>query len=398
MQTPMVEEDEIDLRPYIATILRRWRLIAAIAAIAIAVAAAVSLASPTQYEATAAVAIAPPGAQPTPQAKAYTDLATSDAVVAPLAEELAANGGPALPAAELRSKLGAAPGSEPRLVGLTVRDTDADRAARIASAWVPVFARVAANSLNNPAETLADLERQLAAAREQLAAAETELAAQERQGGAADLEARVAAAQRNLQDLYAARAALPPAREQLAAIRTRAASRDPASTADAADQLEAAGLAARLVGYGSPPSLPAPGAAAPTNAALVAYLDSLARLLDRRAAGLDGEIAATRAALLDAQAALQNAQDARAPVQTRRDALRRTVLDLERRAVQIDVASRSGVNRVRPVGDAAPRAVPLPRSTSRNVALGAIVGLMAGTAAAFGWEWLAARRAPAPQG
>ncbi len=392
MQTPTVEEDEIDLRPYIATILRRWKLIAAITAIAAGAAAAVSLAAPTQYEATSTAAIAPAGAQPTPQAKAYTDLATSDAVVAPLAQELASSsGGAAPPPAELKSKLRAATGSEPRLVTLAVRDTDPDRAARIASAWAPLFARVANSTLNSSRETLADLQGQAAAAREQLRQAEEQVAAQERSDGVADLAAQAAARQKTLQDLYATKAALPSARERLAALRSRAASRDPSSPADPADELAAMQVAARLVGENV--LLPAPGAVAGRSAAaLAAYLDGLARLIDERSAAIDGEIAAARTALLETQARLQAAQDAQSPLVARRDGLRQMVADLEKRAAQIAVALQAGANQVRPVGEAPPQATALPRGTARNAAVAAMLGLMVGVAAAFGVEWLAGRR------
>ena len=90
-------EDEIDLRVYIKTLIRHWRLIAVATLLAGVVALAVSFASPSKYKATAVLLIPRPFYQiqvstrdPEPDGywrqqlltgKAASDLATSDALL-----------------------------------------------------------------------------------------------------------------------------------------------------------------------------------------------------------------------------------------------------------------------------------------------------------------------------
>ena len=89
----MVEEDEIDLRPYLMTILRHWKLIGGITIVMVVLAAAASLATPASYEATATVAITSFGANPAPDVKTYLQLTTGGGVMEELGKQLASSFG-----------------------------------------------------------------------------------------------------------------------------------------------------------------------------------------------------------------------------------------------------------------------------------------------------------------
>ena len=391
---PVIEEDEIDLRPYILTVLRHWKLIVGLVVVAAGTAAAVSLTAPATYEASTTIAIAAVGAQPTPQAKAYIDLATSDKVVVPLAQELAsASGSGPLSASDLKGKLKAAGGSEARLVTLKVQDTDPDRGARIAGTWGPVFVRVANSNLNPSQATIKDLESQSKVAREQLSRAEDELAAQESRGSVALLTTQLDANQKTLGQLYVARMALRSAGEKAGALQNSLRQRDPGSPSTAADDLALMQIQAQILGSDVQLQLPGPSASSGRTAgAQLAYLDSLSALIGDRSAEIEKQISGAQAAVLDAQGKLGRAQDEQAPLLARRDNLRQTITDLDLKASQLRVATAAGTNQARLLPDSPVQTTALSRGTTKNVAVAILLALMAGVAAAFGMEYLATRR------
>ncbi len=391
----VVEEDEIDLRPYIMTVLRHWKLIAGLTVVAAGVAATISLATPASYEATATVAIAAVGAQPTPQAKAYVDLATSNKVVAPLAQELGSNSASgSLSAGDLEGKLKAAGGSEARLVTLTVQDTDPARAARIAGVWAPTFVRVANSTLDTSQDTMKDLESQSKVARDQLRQAEDALASQESRDGVGLISSQLSANRKTLEDLYTAKTALQSAGENAGGLESRLRRRNPGSPSTTADDLATMQIEAQIVGSSVQIQLPNPSASSGrTVGAQLAYVDSLSALISDRSVEMDRQISGAQTAVLEVQARLQRAQDEQAPLVARRDNLRNTIADLDLKAGQLRVATDAGTNQVRLLADTPTQAAALAKGTARNVAVAIMLGLMAGVAAAFGMEYLTTRRA-----
>lgn len=393
----MVEEDEIDLRPYVMTVVRRWKLIAGLTVVAAGVAATISLTTPASYEATATVAIAAVGAQPAPQAKAYVDLATSDKVVAPLAQELGSSSGSgSLSAGDLKGKLKAAGGSEARLVTLKVQDTDPARAVRIASVWAPTFVRVANSTLDTSQDTIKDLESQSKVARDQLRNAEDALTAQESRDSVALLTTQLAADQQTLQQLYAGRTALRSAGEEAAALKSKLGQRDAGSRAAPADELATMQTEAQIVGSSVQIQLPNPSASSGrTVGAQLAYVDSLSALISDRSVEMDKQISGAQTAVLEVQARLQRAQDEQAPLVARRDNLQKTIADLGQKADQLRIAAEAGTNQAKLRAGTPVQTTALSRGTTRNVAVAIVLGLMAGVAAAFGLEYLMGQRAVA---
>ena len=142
-ETPLYEE--IDLRPYVQAVVRRWWLIAAVGLVAGVLAYVVLLFVPPTYESSALVLVTKPrfNLQFDPRIQtpdtafaylAYPTLALSDVVV----DELVAAMEPAS-VEVFRQRLSAKNGTDPSLIVLTVTHPDPVRAAEVANAWAELF-------------------------------------------------------------------------------------------------------------------------------------------------------------------------------------------------------------------------------------------------------------------
>jgi len=152
-------EDEIDLRQYVAVLLKYWRVIAGMAVVGAALAFVISSLLPRQYEATALVVVTSPryilsfepkietasGAEAQRvNPKAYLGLATSDDLLNRLlADPATASWKPEQRTLEAMrgGPLEAKAGADPTLLQLQVTDADPARAAAVANAWAALFVR-----------------------------------------------------------------------------------------------------------------------------------------------------------------------------------------------------------------------------------------------------------------
>lgn len=390
----MTEEDEIDLRPYVMAVLRHWKIVVGVTVLFAAAAAAVTLATPVTYEASSAVAIAAPGAQPTPAAKSYLDLATSDKVLTALAKDLAGStGSPALSAADLKSKLTALQGADPSQVTLQVRETSPDRASKIADAWATAFVAASNYTFNDTQGTLKQLASQSKAAQAQLSQAEADLATQESRDSVAVLQAQLTAQQSNLTALYSAKASLQAGAAQADSLQSHLRQLDPSSPSSPGDDL--AVLQLQLSALGVPTQLQVPDAIAPSGRTVgtqLSYLDGLVALINDRATETDKQIAAAQTAMLDLQGKLQQATDQEVPLVARRDNARQMIKDLDLKTTQAMMTAEAGANQARVVADLSTSATALARGTTKKVAIVAVLGVLIGAAIAFGQEYLSPRR------
>lgn len=168
-------EEEIDLKPYLAGFLHYWYLFVIAAVLGAGLAYAVSgLLAPT-YRATALVAVTSP--QETVQFepsilsneelqpfKVYPELATSDALIEALYNELtAADLADVASPGQLKGMLSAQSGNDPSIVRLIVRHDDQAATAVLANTWASLFVAWA-NELygGNSGEQIAFFEEQLA--------------------------------------------------------------------------------------------------------------------------------------------------------------------------------------------------------------------------------------------
>ncbi len=386
----MVEEDEIDLRPYAMTVLRRWKLVLGVTVLATAVAAAVSLATPATYEATSTVAIAAPGAQPAPAAKAYADLATGDKVIAAVAQDLAGSApGAALSAADLKGKLKAVQGTDTSQVVLKVQDTDPSRTTTIADAWTTTFVRISRSTFDTSEDTLRMVAAHMKAAQEQLRQSEADLTAQERRDSVAVLQAQLEAQQKILTDLYVTKADLQAASEGGIGLRSRLSRQNPAALSAPSDDFTLTWIQMKVLR--SPIQFQVPAHVVPSGQTVgsqVDYVDGLMALIGDRIADTDNQIATAQSGLLDLQTKLHSTQDEQAPLLARRDSARETIKSLDLKAVQVRVTAETGISNPRVIEASATPATALPRGTARNVAVVAMLGLMVGIAVAIGISFL----------
>ena len=145
-------EDEIDLRPYIELLVKRWYLIIGAAVLAGALAFVISSLLPPTYQATALVAITEPrlrvqfspqfeqtGDETQQPFKAFPELATSDEVLLQLLEVINPGLEEVTTLDELRKIVEAQSGSDPTLVRLAAAYRDPDQAARITNLWAGLF-------------------------------------------------------------------------------------------------------------------------------------------------------------------------------------------------------------------------------------------------------------------
>lgn len=143
-------EEEIDLRPYVELLLRNWVWIVGGAMLAAVVAFGLTSLIPPTYEATALVAVTEPRqrVQFDPRfetvddnrpLQAYPELATSDELLQNALTEMAPPLDDVTDLQQFRQMVEARSGSDPSLVRLTARYSDADGAARIVNTWAELF-------------------------------------------------------------------------------------------------------------------------------------------------------------------------------------------------------------------------------------------------------------------
>lgn len=413
----MIEEDEIDLRPYVSALLRRWKLIIGITAAAAVAAAAISLATPVSYEATSTVAVATLGSKPVPDAKTYLDLATSEGMRDDLAKTLSSSpGGATLDANDLKSRLTAVAGSDPSIIVFKVVDTDPGRAASIAKAWSNLFVQVAASIFNPAKDSYDQLQAQLTRSRSELRQAEEQLASIETSSQVGVLQTQLSAQQNNLASLYASKAALQIAEENASSLQTRLQQAPPGARADASDDTTITLIQSSILGVstqfqlttnpatadrtlqpslaGAPVQLQLPAQGDRPVSSQLEALQGVTTLIRDRGAGADKQIAALQPSITDLSTKVSQILIEQGSLIAQRDGQRAASKDLETRTSQAKATLDAGTGQPRVVSEARAATAPLARGTTKNVAVAVVLGLMGGIAIAFGAEYLQSRRQP----
>lgn len=180
-------EEEIDLRPYIRTLIRGWYWVVGTAIVAAAVSLGVTFLLPPAYAATSLVAVISPSevieldasiaelVQQQPLA-AFPELAESDEVLLNVMAKIEFAEKPSL--VQFRQSLAARAGTDDSLIRLIANSDSPAKASEIANVWAEEFV-LWANSVygDQNEEKVQFFERQLAAAETNLAAAEQALEA-----------------------------------------------------------------------------------------------------------------------------------------------------------------------------------------------------------------------------
>lgn len=171
-------EEEIDLRPYIEAIVKRWYWIVGVALLAAIVAFIVTSLTPPTYKATALVAVVAPRdvvqfdarireTTTTQPLRAFPQLALSDQVLQSLLEQQPIAGVDT--AQELRNSLSAAAGDDTSIIQLAATSQKPAEAAALVNAWATVFVNWANEVYTGQSS------QQVSFFEEQLVAAEAEL-------------------------------------------------------------------------------------------------------------------------------------------------------------------------------------------------------------------------------
>jgi uncharacterized protein involved in exopolysaccharide biosynthesis len=180
-------QDEIDLRPYLAALWRRWYWIVGMAVVAAVVAFVFTRISPPAYEASAVIMITEPQYQmqfdprfgtevQEPAYRAFPTLATSDGVLARVVESYTPSAEAGLEAwnvHHLRRMVEATSEGDPRLLVLTVRALTAKDTAAIAAVWADVLAERGNEIYGSSEEDVSFLEAQFAQSKRALDEADT---------------------------------------------------------------------------------------------------------------------------------------------------------------------------------------------------------------------------------
>jgi uncharacterized protein involved in exopolysaccharide biosynthesis len=169
-------QDEIDLRPYLAALWRRWYWVVGIAVVAAVAAFVFARILPPAYEASAVIMITEPQYQmefdprfgtevQEPAYRAFPTLATSDGILARVVESYTPSteaGVEAWDVHHLRGMVEATSEGDPRLLVLTVRAPTATDAAAIATVWADILAERGNEIYGSSEEDVSFLEAQFA--------------------------------------------------------------------------------------------------------------------------------------------------------------------------------------------------------------------------------------------
>lgn len=315
-------EEEVDLRPYLAALLKNWYWILGTGAVAALVALLISFLLPPTYEATALVAITRPRyvlqfdarfqnvSNIQPVYRAYPELATSDDVLQELRQ---ANGNLAHleTLAELRQTLSASAGADPSLIRLSAKGRDPQAVATLANSWADIYVQ-RANELfgNQNGEQVAFFSAQLALAATELERAQQALIAFQGENRSTILETQLRS-HAETQAAYLARQwGLALLLEDVEGLKRQLAGLPPDQAVTVADQLTALLLQLQAFGAGNGAMLQLPvagqGADTPLSAAgQAALLDGLVTTVGETAVNIDQQLAELEPLILQAQQELQ---------------------------------------------------------------------------------------------
>ncbi len=336
-------EDEIDLREYIAVLLRHWRLIAALTFVAAVIAGAVSFIIPPTYEAAAVISTTATG---------IPALATSDAGLVDVIASL----GPTIPAslaspAALRPFL-AAQAANTTTIQLKVKDGDAARAAAIANAWADaLLAKIGPQS--DEVSSIPLLQ--------------------------AGLNARISL----LANVSASQYALEWAIEDAASLRDRLASRSPNSLATVEDQVLLISLSSQVVTGTSSQMVSGPSSQTVSGPSLQMVTGPMLPV-QLQITGLTETTVGDQLEYLDDLAVSLGAR--RQILQRRAASLQNDIRGVQERLAKAQALTATPVP-VQVIQRAQSADTPTSPKKAQNAALAAALGLMAGIFAVFGWEW-----------
>ncbi len=394
-------EDEVDLRKYIDVLIRRWKVVAIITGVAVAVAALVSFLSPPVYSAEAAVLLTKTWSELVLEPKYRTTGVQASAASSAMREALADLVKTPSVAGKVIGLLGdkLQPGdrkigkllgkirvtSKGDLIKISVRSRDRQQAADIANAWAEAYESHVNRLYSGIVQSPEELRAQAATAAREY---------QEKQKALEDFirDNRIAELEQQIRDKEIL-CEVKMLREQVK------------SGSSAAASATANGLALFLLQTRAFTSLPEgiqfpPGSLAALNASLD-DVDVLISTLESRPGGKPGQsLIELRRDILRLRAELEQEEARGRELRGARDIAWEAYTAVAGKFVEATVAVEAG-NVVVKVADRAtvPESPAEPRKAMNVVAIALVLGLIVGVLAAFGVEYSSStRESPAATG
>ena len=418
-------EDEIDLRVYINVLIRYWWLIVGLTVVAGVAAFFVSQLQPAVYQATAVVVVTrplyqfqlAPGIQNLPESaagtqvltgKAALDLATSDAMIRQLLDEM----GNGLPPAErslvpMRAMLKAAQGGDASIIKLTVTNRNPQRVAKITNTWASLYVRQVNDLYGQSAEQLKFFESQLAQAKSDLDTADQALVDFQKRNDAAVLQAQLTAKQTALSNYLNLNESLKLLLQNVRSLQDQLARQPANDPSTLGDDLSTLALQVNALNAqsGIPIQLQLPSTGTLSNKTVgqqAAYLADLDKTIEAKQTEVKKQSDAAPTEILALQGRIQESNTENARLTRQRDMAQNMYTTLSQKVGETRIAAQDTSGRVRLASAAAVPEKPL-GGKLKNTAIAAVLGLFLGVVAAFAIEYFkqppfepAARPAPVP--
>lgn len=242
-------EEEIDIRPYILSLLKNWYWIVGAGFVTALLAFGLSSLLDPTYQATALVAIAEPRQRvqfderietitENQPLRAYPELALSDEVLTNLLSERALDEGTSL--YNLRQLLEAEPSNDPSLLRLIVQHEDPEKASALANMWAELFVEWANRVYGfRGGDQLRSFQAQLQQAEQDLTAAEDELIAFQAQNRTVIVANELEALRRTQADYLRTKQEIVFLMQDVSALRSQLEQQSSNASTTVADQITA---------------------------------------------------------------------------------------------------------------------------------------------------------------
>ncbi len=397
-------EDEIDLRAYIAILLRYKFWIVGLALVAAVTAFGVSSVLPRTYEATALVAATKPSyiiqfdprvqtqRDLQPSSRAYLALALGDELVAEVEEALAAElPSSSLSAFELRKKMEATNGTDQSVIQLVVQDQRPDRAATIANLWAALFVERTNQLYGQNEQDLTFFEDQLQEAEQALSGAEQALIDFQALNQANILAAQLGNKRTALGQYLGGARTLRLIIEDAKSLHTGLSKQDPSLRASLSDEIASLFVEIEsLNSDGLPIQLQLSGQQGLSDTTIgeqMTYLASLISTLEGKFVILEAEAEALEPDILQLQQRLEEEQTKEKRLVLAKDVTEETFRSLTRKAAEVRISVQDTEGSVRLASRAAIPVEPVgPRRLLNTLIAGALGGFI-GVFGVFGLEY-----------
>lgn len=408
-------EEEIDLRAYVAVLIRYWKWIAGLALVAAVAAFVVSLLLPSAYEASAVVIITEPRYQMqfdprfktadqwTPAYNAFPTLATSDGVLRSVLDAYAPSPEAGIEEWKLRTLSGmveAISEGDPSLVVLRARSRSPEDAAAIANLWADALVKRGNDIYSDREDDVEFFQEQVAQAGQALDDADAALVEFEARSQASTVDAQLESLRQAQADYLADQRAIAYIVQDIQGLRAQLVQQPGDRPVSLADDLTALLLQIKAFNLLQVEALDAQASTSiqlqissggsfsdKSPAEQVAFLDDLVDTLEAKSSKIDGRLAELEPQMLALQRRLQEIAAESDRLTSARDLTSETYKTLARKLEEARIAAREE-NGVLQVGSYAsvPEKPVSPRKML-NTAVAGTLGLMLGVFGAFALEW-----------